>query len=176
MNKSYLITSYQRVGEGAVQGKVVGQNIVCHTCVKCYRITSQSSTEVQLCSVFKRKIRCLHVRNAARVGYHAVVIHGEDTDFFIMSLALHEKTGASMLHKCGTKTRQCFVVVEISKVTATVGMGVCRALIGWQASIHWMCYCQYWKRKSKGTETPGGQPRYFLEVGSRVGAVPGFCG
>ena len=67
----------------------------------------------------------LHV---ACEGYHAVVICSEDTDVFIMSLAFHDKIGAFLFQKFGIKTRR--TVVDISKVAATVGMVVCRALIG----------------------------------------------
>ncbi len=48
-----------------------------------------------------------------------------------MSLAFHDKIGASLFQKCGTKARRR--VVDISKVAATVGMRVCRALIGMRA-------------------------------------------
>ena len=50
-----------------------------------------------------------------------MVICSEDTDVFIMSLAFHDKIGASLFQKCGTI------------VTATVGIDVCRALIGMHA-------------------------------------------
>ena len=46
-----------------------------------------------------------------------MVICSEDTDVFIMSL-----------EKCGTKARRR--VVDIPKVAATVGIDVCRALVG----------------------------------------------
>ena len=48
-----------------------------------------------------------------------------------MSLAFHDKIRASLFQKCGTKTRR--KVVDISKVAATVGMGVCRVLVGMHA-------------------------------------------
>ena len=57
-----------------------------------------------------------------------MVICSEDTDVFIMSLAFHDKIGASLFQKCGTKGRRR--VVDITKVTATVGIDVCRALVG----------------------------------------------
>ncbi len=72
-----------------------------------------------------------HATHAAREGNQAVVICSEDTDVFIMSLAFHDKIGASLFQKCGTKARRR--VVEITKVAATVGIDVCRALIGMHA-------------------------------------------
>ena len=98
-----------------------------------YRITSQGSTEVsdlQCCQEADGRL-LLHAMHAAREGYQAIVICSEDTDVFIMSLAFHDKIGASLFQMCGTKTRRR--VVDISKVAATVGMGVCRALVGLHA-------------------------------------------
>ena len=69
-----------------------------------------------------------HAIHAAREGYQAVVIYSEDTDVFIMSLAFHDKIGASLFQKCGTKARRR--VVDITKVAATFGIDVCRALVG----------------------------------------------
>ena len=45
-----------------------------------------------------------------------------------MSLAFHDKIGASLFQKCGTKARRR--VVNITKVAATVDIDVCRALVG----------------------------------------------
>ena len=57
--------------------------------------------------------------------------YNQDTDVFIMSLAFHDKIGAPLFQKCGTKSRRR--VVDIRKVVATVGIDVCRALIGMHA-------------------------------------------
>ena len=73
----------------------------------------------------------LHASHAAKEGYQAIVICSEDTDVFIMSLAFHDKIEASLFLKCGTKTRRR--IVDIGKVAASVGAGVCRALIGLHA-------------------------------------------
>ena len=45
-----------------------------------------------------------------------------------MCLAFHDKIGSPLFHKCGTETRTR--VVDIRKVAATVGIDVCRAVIG----------------------------------------------
>ena len=98
---------------------------------KCYRITSRGSVEVPAlqCHQEEADRRLLfHATHAAREGYQAVVICSEDTDVFIMSLAFHDKIGASLFQKCGTKARRR--VVDITKVAATVGIDVCRALVG----------------------------------------------
>ena len=98
---------------------------------KCYRITSQGNTEVSSLQFFQEEAGgclLLHARHVACEGYHAVVICSEDTDVFIMSLPFHDKIGDSLFQKYGTKTRR--TVVDISKLAATVGMGMCRALNG----------------------------------------------
>ena len=98
---------------------------------KCYRITSHGSVEVPALQCHQEEAdgRLLfHATPAAREGYQAVVICSEDTEIFIMSLAFHDKIGASLFQKCGTKARRR--VVDITKVAATVGIDVCRALVG----------------------------------------------
>ena len=65
----------------------------------------------------------LQAAHAARECYPAVVICSEDTDVFIMSL----------FQKYGTRTRTR--LVDIMKVAASVGVDVCRALIGMHAYI-----------------------------------------
>ena len=94
---------------------------------KCYRITSHGSVEVPALQCHQEEAdgRLLfHATHAAREGYQAVVICSEDTDVFIMSLAFHDKIGASLFQKCGTKARRS--VVDITKVAAG------------RAFIHWM--------------------------------------
>ena len=101
---------------------------------KCYRITSQGSVDVPALQCQQKEADgrlLLHATHAAREGYQAVVICSEDTDVFIMSLAFHDKIGAPLFQKCGTKTQRR--VVDIRKVAATVGVDVCRALIGMHA-------------------------------------------
>ena len=90
---------------------------------KCYRITSHGSVEVPA-------LRCHQEEADGRLLFHAthVVISSEDTDVLIMSLAFHDKIGASLFQECGTKARR--KVVDIKKVAATVGIDVCRALVG----------------------------------------------
>ena len=48
-----------------------------------------------------------------------------------MSLAYCDKIGVSLFQKCGTRTRTR--LVDIVKVAASVGVYVCRALIGMHA-------------------------------------------
>ena len=101
---------------------------------KCYRITSHGSEEVPALQCQQEEADgCLlfHAAHAAGEGYQAVVICSEDTDVVIMCLAFHDKIGAPLFQKCGTKTRTR--VVDIRKVAATVGIDVCRALIGMHA-------------------------------------------
>ena len=101
---------------------------------KCYRITSQGSVEFPALQCYQEEADgrlILHASHAAVEGYQAIVICLEDTDVFIMSLAFHDRIQASLFQKCGTKTRR--KLVDIRKVAATVGVGVCRALFGMHA-------------------------------------------
>ncbi len=90
---------------------------------KCYKITSHGSIEVSALQCFQEE-----------ADGHEGVICSEDTDVFVMSVAFHDKIGASLFQKCGTKARRR--VVDISKVAATVGMRVQGS--HWHARIHWM--------------------------------------
>lgn len=57
-----------------------------------------------------------------------VVISSEDIDVFIIPLAFHDKIGASLFQKCATRIRTR--VVDIRTVASTLGIDVCRALVG----------------------------------------------
>ena len=119
---------------------------------KCYRITSHGSVEVPALQCHQEKAdgRLLfHATDAAREGYQAVVICSEDTDVFIMSLAFHDKIGASLFQKCGTKARRR--VVDITKVTATVGIDVCRASL---ACMHTLDVTLSVLSQAKGRQRP----------------------
>lgn len=59
------------------------------------------------------------------------MICSEDTDVFIMTLAFQDQIGVPLFQKYGTRTRTR--LVDIMKVAATVGIDVCRALIGMHA-------------------------------------------
>ena len=101
---------------------------------KCYKITSRGSEEVPelQCQQEEADGRLLfHAVHAARQGYQAIVICAEDTDVFIMCLAFHDKIGVPLFQKCGTRARTR--LVDIGRVAATIGIDVCRALIGMHA-------------------------------------------
>ena len=61
-------------------------------------------------------------------GYDEVVVSSEDTDVFVLLLALSSSTGASLFQKCGTQTRTR--LIDISKLVATIGEDVSQALVG----------------------------------------------
>ena len=61
-------------------------------------------------------------------GYDAVVVRSEDTNVFVLLLAYSSSIDASLFHKFGTQTRTR--LIDISKLVATVGEDVCRALVG----------------------------------------------
>lgn len=98
---------------------------------KCYRITSDGSNEVQALQCQQEEADgrlLLHAAHAAEEGYEGVILCSEDTDVFIMALAFHDKMGASLCQKCGTRTTTR--IADVRKVAATHGIDVCRALIG----------------------------------------------
>ena len=98
---------------------------------KCYIITSDDSTEVEELQCQQEEVDgglLLHAAHAAEEGYEGVVVCSEDTDVFIMALAFHDRIGASLFQKSGTRTRT--KVAGIRKVAATLGIDVYRALIG----------------------------------------------
>ena len=131
-NKTSLITFIvSECRKAQYRKKLHGRVLYATVDDKCYRITSHGSVEVPALQCHQEEAdgRLLfHAIHAAREGYQAVVICSEDTDVFIMSLEFHDKIGASLFQKCGTKARRR--VVDITKVAATIGIDVCRALVG----------------------------------------------
>ena len=98
---------------------------------KCYRIISEGSNEVQALQCQQEEADgrlLLQTAHAFEEGNEGVVVCSEDTDVFIMALAFHDKIEASLFQKCGTKTRTR--VIDIRKVAGTLGIDICRALIG----------------------------------------------
>lgn len=131
INKTSLITFLVSEWRKApYREKLQGKVLYATVNNKCYRITSQGSAEVPALQCHQEKAdgRLLqHAVHATR-ECEAVVICLEDTDVFIMCLAFHDKIGAPLFNRCGTKTRRR--MVDIRKVAAAVGTDVCKALIG----------------------------------------------
>ncbi len=101
---------------------------------KCYKITSQGSDKVAAlhCTQEEADGRLLvHASHAASEGYQGTVICSEDTDVFVMSLAFQDRIGAQLFQKCGTKNRRR--IVDIQRIADSVGIDVCRSLIGMHA-------------------------------------------
>ena len=82
--------------EGWVQREKLQQKVLNATMSgKCYRITSDGSTEVQelQCQQEEADGRLLlHAAHAAEEGYEGVVVCSEDTFVFIMALAFHDRS------------------------------------------------------------------------------------
>ena len=131
-NKTSLIAFI--VGEwkkAQYRGKLQQKILYATVYDKCYRITSHGSVEMPALRCHQEEADgrlLLHASHAAGEGYQAIVICSEDTDVFVLSLAFHDKIKAALFLKCGTKTRRR--VVDIGKVAGTVGIDICRALIG----------------------------------------------
>lgn len=73
----------------------------------------------------------LHTQHAARDGYKAVIISSEDTDVFIISLAMHSTMDVSIYQKFGTKSRTRYA--DINKIGKSQGQWLCDSLIGLHA-------------------------------------------
>ena len=105
------------------------------TCEKKYwKIFGDGTEEVQELSSCQEEADTrllLHAAHAARAGYPAVIVTSEDTDVFILLLAFSSSIDAILLQKCGSQTRTR--LVDIRRVAAAVGEGVCEALIGLHA-------------------------------------------
>ena len=135
VNKNALITFLVNEWKKALYREKLQNGKILYVTVddKCYKITSRGSVEISALQCHQEEADgrlLLHAVHAAR-ECEAVVICSEDTDVFIMCLAFHDKVGAALFQKCGTKTRRR--VVDIRKVAATIGIDVCRALIGLHA-------------------------------------------
>ncbi len=129
---TFLVSEWKKVPYRVkLQGKVLYVTVD----DKCYRITSQGSVEVPALQCSQEEADgqlLLHAVHAAR-ECEAVVVCSEDTDVFILCLAFHDRIRAPLFQKCGTKTRRR--IVDIRKVAATVGIDVCRALVGMQHTL-----------------------------------------
>lgn len=71
------------------------------------------------------------MQHAARDGYKAVIISSEDTDVFIISLAMHNTLNISLYQKFGTKSRTRYA--DITKIGKSQGEWLCDSLIGLHA-------------------------------------------
>ncbi|KAL9976857.1 hypothetical protein ACROYT_G014195 [Oculina patagonica] len=70
----------------------------------------------------------LRASHAANDGYNSVLVYSEDTDVFIMSLALSNEIGASLFMKSGTHAQT--KVIDITKVAASLDSEVCKGVLG----------------------------------------------
>lgn len=70
----------------------------------------------------------LHAQHAAKQGYKAAIICSEDTDVFIISLAMHSTIDISIYQKFGTKNRTRYA--DVTRIGSSQGQSVCDSLIG----------------------------------------------
>ena len=73
----------------------------------------------------------LHAAHAAAAGYRAVVITSEDTDVFVLSLAVRGFISCPVFVKCGKQTRKTYI--DVSRVARMLGSELCRSLPGLHA-------------------------------------------
>ena len=107
----------------------------------------------------------LHAAHAANEGYDAMVISSEDTDVFVLLLAFYENINAGLFQKCGTRTHT--KLVDIGKVSASVGKEVCLALPG----LHSFTGCDTVScLKRKGKSRPLGPHVQNKSIASIYGA------
>lgn len=97
---------------------------------KCFKLTDGTFSEVE--ALFSTQEEAdtrilLHTKHAAEVST-SVIIAAEDTDVFIICLALSCEIACPMYMKSGTQNREIFINVQ--KVAAAIGHDVCKALPG----------------------------------------------
>ena len=100
----------------------------------CYKLTRTSYEETQELSSTQEEADTrllLHAAHAGKCGYKAIIIHTEDTDVFIMSLAFSRQIAIPLYLKCGTKGRTRFIAVQ--QVVHCIGESLCESLIGFHA-------------------------------------------
>ena len=73
----------------------------------------------------------LHVKHAIEAGFKTVTIVADDTDVLIICLAFASELHADILMRCGTKNRTR--LINIKSVAETIGVNVCKSLIGYHA-------------------------------------------
>ncbi|EDO42115.1 predicted protein [Nematostella vectensis] len=113
-----------------LEGKVLYSNFG----EKCYKIADGVFEEVPLLKCEQEEADgrlLLHAFHAAQEGYPFVLICLDDTDVLIMALAVTKHVNSRLLIKMGTRNRT--KVVDVNKVAASAGHGVCQALIGLHA-------------------------------------------
>lgn len=115
--------------------KKLQDKALCVTCEQsCFKLTENKWEEVPELESTQEEANThllLYTLHAARDGYKAAVICSEDTDVFIISLAMHSTMDISIYQKFGTKSRTRYA--DIDKIGRSQGQGVCDSLIGLQA-------------------------------------------
>lgn len=105
----------------------------------CLKITSQASGEVQALQCKQEEADgrlLLHASHASKEGYTSVMICSEDTDVFIMSVAVASEIASSLFIKCGSRNRT--KIIDVNRVANVCGRDVYKALTGMHALIYWM--------------------------------------
>ncbi|KAL9956571.1 hypothetical protein ACROYT_G038064 [Oculina patagonica] len=100
----------------------------------CFKITSQASEEVQALQCKQEEAAgrlLLHASHASKEGYTSVMICSEDTDVFIMSVAVASEIASSLFIKCGSRNRTKIIDVNRgydTEVSTFAGRGKAQAL------------------------------------------------
>lgn len=112
----------------------LGNKIVFVTYVeKCFLLThSDYITVDDLSSTQEEADTCilLHVNNAAE-NYPSIICISDDTDVFILCLAISSKINSRLFIRRGNKTR--VKLVDITMLASTLGEDFCAALLGLHA-------------------------------------------
>ena len=134
-NKTSLITFIVKEWRmETCRQKLEGKLLYANAGDTCYRITMEGSEEVPTLKSQQEEADgrlLLHASHAANEGFNSVLICSEDTDVFIMSLAFSNEIGAFLLMKSGTRMRT--KVVVITKVAASLGLELCKGVLGMHA-------------------------------------------
>ena len=112
----------------------LGSKVLFITCEKqCFKVTKEGSEAIDELTTTQEEAdtrMLLHAKHASS-NYKSIVIVTEDTDVFIICVAIFRQISSHMYIQCGTKNR--FRHIDISKIGQSLGENTCKALQGMHA-------------------------------------------
>ena len=132
-SKTALITFLCQTWKSHLYREKLGSKVLLITCQdQCFKVTKDDSEAVDDLTSFQEAGTCmlLHAKHAS-ADYEAMVIVAEDTDVFILCLAMFRQISGKIYIHCGKKNRPRHI--DISKVGQSLGEDTCRALPGLHA-------------------------------------------
>ena len=109
----------------------LGSKVLFNTCEKqCFKVTKEGSEAIDELTTTQEEAdtrMLLHAKHVSN-NYKSIVIVTEDTDVFIICVAIFRQISSNMYIQCGTKNR--FRHIDISKIGQSLGENTCNALQG----------------------------------------------